>query len=110
MLVMDFTVLIAEIPFAPPFIAAMAAGSITVIFGVIFAITGSVVTLEIALEYFSTSSRLVPTSEPMAWLVIWGQEKLHSIISAPACSDIFPSSSHSSSVLPITLDTTTLSG
>ncbi len=110
MLVIDLTVLIAEIPCAPPSIAAMAGMHISVMLGVIFAMKGIFVVSATALEYARTKSGLEPTSEPIAWDVICGQEKLPSIKSTPTSSHIFASLRHSSSLEPMMDATIILSG
>ena len=64
------TVLIADIPVAPPSIEAIAGNDILPIFGVILARNGREVPCLTAWQYFFTSSGFWPTSEPIAWLVI----------------------------------------
>ena len=63
---MDFIVFIADTAAAPPFIAALACSSMLLQLGVIFAMNGISVVSATALEYFSTSSLLVPTSDPIS--------------------------------------------
>ena len=107
---MDFTVLIAEIPSAPPSRQAFATPTMSVIFGVIFARTGREEPLFTAAQYFRHSSGLVPTSDPISWDVICGQDKFISIISAPASVTRRASSTQSSSLVPIMDAIRTLSG
>ena len=96
-----FIVFIAAIPVAPFSIAAIAGTSIFVIFGVILARIGSVVPLLVAAVYLITRSLLVPTSLPRPSPLMWGHEKLHSIISAPALVHTSARYVHSSSLRPI---------
>ena len=107
---MDLTVLIAAIPSAPELIDAKAGSSILPIFGVIFAKTGILHPAFVALTYLDTKSIFCPTSEPIPFFAICGQEKLHSIISTPASSDSFAKEVHSSSFSPIIEATMILSG
>ena len=89
------------IPSAPALIAARAGIVISVILGVILANTGTVEFSFTALEYKETSSGDVPTSLPIPSFDICGQEKLHSIASAPASHTSLASFAHSSSFSPI---------
>ena len=75
-------------PGAPPSWAASATGVICPIFGVIFASIGRWVPRRVAAVNRRTSSGLCPTSLPIPSCVICGQEKLHSMISAPAAWNI----------------------
>ena len=90
--------------------AARAGIVILVMFGVIFASTGSRVPRRTARHARSTSAGLTPTSAPIASFAICGQEKLHSMISTPACSDKAANFCHSSADSPIMEDTITFSG
>ena len=81
--IIDLTVLIADIPSAPPLTAAIAEGIMLVIFGVILAITAIFVALLAAFVYFSTSSGLQPTSEPMLSRPICGHDMFSSTPSIP---------------------------
>ena len=110
MFVMDLMVLIVDTPAAPPSRAALAGTSIEVMFGVILAMKGILVWLVTASQYFLTSSGFVPTSEPIAWLVICGQEKLPSIRGHPSSSHILANCFHSSSLEPMMEATITWSG
>ena len=99
--VMELIVLIAAMPSAPPRFAARAIGTMSVMFGVSFASTGSEVPFFAARVKRSISSSDCPIVTPRSSDSILGQEKLHSITEAPAFSHFAASSVHSSSFLPM---------
>lgn len=86
---MDLTVLMVAMPSAPPRFAASATSHITNIW-CHFSQHWQGRTAFNRPTVFSTNSGLCPTSLPIACEVICGQEKLHSIISAPASSTSGP--------------------
>ena len=70
----------------------------------------SLISRRVAAGNRRTSSGFCPTSLPIPSCVICGQEKLHSMISAPACVEYWASRVHSSSVRPIMEEMINLSG
>ena len=99
--VMLYRVLMAEMPFAPPLLAAKATGTMSATLGVNFARIGREVPRRTAAVNRSTRTGSCPIVLPRSRFSIFGQEKLHSIRSAPASWHLAAIVVHSSSSCPI---------